>query len=165
MNHAASTRSIDLNRLEKVRERRNGCYIFRCPTCAEQNGDKKGEHGILYPSGAFCCIAHQGDKDHNRRIWELVGDKSTLPSPSPRNYPPKPERKRPEFPPMEEGGNNDFYQLAIGRHLSVGGLRLASERGLLLFLNWKGHRAWCVTDSRRVNAQVRRLDGKQWGQE
>jgi len=44
----------------------------------------------------------------------------------------------------------------------VKGLRLATERGLLWFADWHEQRAWIVTDSRRINGQARRLDGKPW---
>ena len=42
------------------------------------------------------------------------------------------------------------------------GVAIAAERGLLFCALWHGHRAWVVTDSARVNAQVRRMDGGPW---
>jgi hypothetical protein len=53
-------------------------------------------------------------------------------------------------------------RLAILRNLSFEGLQLSSERGLLWFATLKGFDAWIVTDSERVNAQARRMDGKPW---
>ena len=48
------------------------------------------------------------------------------------------------------------------RIVSYQGVRLMSERGLLWFAEWKDLPAWIVTDSERVNAQARRLDGQKW---
>ena len=48
------------------------------------------------------------------------------------------------------------------RTVSYQGVRLMSERGLLWFAEWKDLPAWIVTDSERVNAQARRLDGQKW---
>ena len=48
------------------------------------------------------------------------------------------------------------------RTLSAEGVRLAAERGLLHFCAWKSAPAWVITDSARVNAQARRLDGQPW---
>jgi len=76
---------IDLEKLgsrRKVGDR----VIARCPACAEDEADKKGEHLVIYPDGRFGCIANQGDSDHRRRVWELVGVKEERDMPPP---PPK----------------------------------------------------------------------------
>jgi hypothetical protein len=39
--------SLDVKKLEKVRELANGVTQARCPACAEDGGDKKGQHLIL----------------------------------------------------------------------------------------------------------------------
>lgn len=55
----------------------------------------------------------------------------------------------------------DFHRLSILRSVSVKGLRLASEGGVLRFCNDKdGRRCFVVTDSSCRLAQLRRLDGE-----
>lgn len=48
--------------------------IARCPACAEAGQDKAGDHLVIFPDGAFACVANQGDRAHRRRIWQLAGD-------------------------------------------------------------------------------------------
>lgn len=51
-----------------------GKSTFRCPACAEDGKDEKGEHGFVYESGAFGCVVNPGDegKEHRRRMLELA---------------------------------------------------------------------------------------------
>ena len=37
-----------------------------------------------------------------------------------------------------------------------------ADRGLLFFAGWKDRPAWVVCDATRLNAQVRRMDGRPW---
>jgi hypothetical protein len=67
--------SIDLPRLEKVRRLINGDVISACPACREIGKDNKGDNLRLYSSGAYHCIAFQNDKEHNSRVFALVGIK------------------------------------------------------------------------------------------
>lgn len=63
---------LDLSKIEGLNrgaEKSTG----RCPACAENGRDQKMEHLVIYPDGRFGCVAHQGDKEHNRRIASLVG--------------------------------------------------------------------------------------------
>lgn len=68
--------SIITSRLEMVKHRQSGKIIARCPACAEEGRDKKGEHLAVWPSGKFACIANEGDAgaDHRKRIFELAGE-------------------------------------------------------------------------------------------
>lgn len=68
--------SIDIARLEKVR--RHGVTITaRCPACAAAGGDKKGTHFFLNTeSGKFGCAGFQGDGEHRREIFAIVGIKT-----------------------------------------------------------------------------------------
>ncbi len=68
--------SLDVRRLEKVRELPDGVVQARCPACAESGGDKKGEHLRVYPDGRFGCCVHPKDREHRRRINALAGDKA-----------------------------------------------------------------------------------------
>jgi hypothetical protein len=65
--------SLDLAKLEKVFEHPDGAVTARCPACAEDGGDRKGEHLYIYPDGKYGCAKYQGDHEHRARIWELVG--------------------------------------------------------------------------------------------
>jgi hypothetical protein len=68
----------------------------------------------------------------------------------------------PDFPCFTTGTSEDIQQLAALRQISPEGLKLASERDLLQFATLKIYNAWVVTDSARVNAQARRMDGQTW---
>ena len=97
-----------------------------------------------------------------RKFIELAGGLIAFPPatrPRPKALLPK---AKPNFPPMECGTDDDLRQLSILRSIGLEGLRLAQERGLLRFATLHGHRTWIITDGERLNAQARRLDGKQW---
>src|SRR3954453_9145636 len=68
--------SLDVNRLEKVRDLGRGEVQARCPACAESGADRKGEHLRIYPDGRFGCCVHPKDKGHRSRIFVLAGDKT-----------------------------------------------------------------------------------------
>ncbi len=65
--------SLDVAKLEKVRELAGGVVQARCPACAEGGADKTGEHLRIYPDGRFGCCVHPKDGDHRKRIWALAG--------------------------------------------------------------------------------------------
>ncbi|MCX7010525.1 MAG: AAA family ATPase, partial [Kiritimatiellaeota bacterium] len=76
--------SLDQSRLENVHPS-GGKVLARCPACAEQGGDKTGDHLFQSADGKFGCIQFQGavGNDHRKRIFELVGvpdEKQTTPS-------------------------------------------------------------------------------------
>lgn len=72
--------SLNLDKLEKVRELGNGKKQARCPACAEGGGDRTGEHLYIYGDGRFGCCVHPKDKEHRRRIFALAGE-MTAPKP------------------------------------------------------------------------------------
>ncbi len=67
--------TIDFPRLEKVRRLASGDVISACPACREIGKDTKGDNFRVFSSGAFHCIAFPNDKEHNSRIFALVGVK------------------------------------------------------------------------------------------
>lgn len=69
---------------------------------------------------------------------------------------------RRSWPAFEMPSAAEIAVIAALRDLSPEGVAIAAERGLLFCAAWHGHRAWVVTDSARVNAQVRRMDGGPW---
>jgi len=68
--------SLDLTKLEKVVELTGGAKRARCPACAEGGNDKAGEHLRIYPDGKFGCCVFPGDREHRKRIFALVGDRT-----------------------------------------------------------------------------------------
>lgn len=67
--------SLDVAKLEKVRELAGGIVQARCPACAETGGDRKGEHLRIYPDGRYGCCVHPKDGQHRKRIFALVGER------------------------------------------------------------------------------------------
>lgn len=65
---------LDLSKLEMVRP--HGVNILaRCPVCAADGKDGKGEHLCIFPDGRFACVVYPSGegKIHRKRIFELVG--------------------------------------------------------------------------------------------
>ena len=76
--------------LQHSRPFSDGRIVAQCPACAEAGYDKSGNHLTVWPSGKFSCCVNPGDHAHNRRIFELCGDKTAIrrtfspPPPAPR---------------------------------------------------------------------------------
>jgi hypothetical protein len=66
--------SLDLTKLEKLRELGNGGCQARCPACGETGQDRTGEHLRISPDGKFGCCVFPGDRKHRSRIFALAGD-------------------------------------------------------------------------------------------
>ncbi len=71
-------------------------------------------------------------------------------------------RKRESWPTLDAPTGAEIKAIAELRGLSMEGVSLAAEAGLLWCANCDEGRAWIVTDSRRINAQARRMDGQPW---
>ena len=67
--------SLNVSKLEKVRELGGGIVQARCPACAEGDNDRSGEHLRIYPDGRFGCCVHPKDGEHRKRIFALVGNR------------------------------------------------------------------------------------------
>jgi hypothetical protein len=109
---------------------------------------------------------------HNKPRGYLLSDGNRLPRYRPLSTPPLMEELakaelRKSWPSLESPRwhLHDFLMLELAalRHVSVEGVRLMAERGLLCFAGWKGQTAFIITDGERVNAQARRMDGEKWG--
>ena len=102
-------------------------------------------------------------KEACRKFIELAGGHitSALRAARPQS-PPMEAKPKPVFPDFTKGTTADFKQLASLRKISREGIEWVSERGLLWFATLKDCPAWIVTDSARVNAQARRMDGQEW---
>lgn len=70
---------------------------------------------------------------------------------------------RPAIPLLSPGTREQHAQVAALRGLSLEGVSLAVERGLLRFGMFHGAPAWLITDKSGRVAQARRLDGQPWG--
>jgi hypothetical protein len=70
--------SLDLSRLENVHER-GSKVIARCPACAENGRDEKGEHLVIMSDGRFGCVVYPGaaGKPHRQKIFRLAGDQTS----------------------------------------------------------------------------------------
>jgi hypothetical protein len=71
-------------------------------------------------------------------------------------------RKRQQWPVFDTPTSEEISAIADLRGLSIEGVSLAAERGLLYCADFREGRAYIITDSRRRNAQARRMDGKPW---
>lgn len=160
--------SLDLGRLEKVRQR-GGKTLGRCPACAESGADKRGEHLMIAEDGKFACVAFPGPAGdaHRQRVFELAGERRTQPCSLPRARDHSAARPLPRLPDLRPLTWQELVQIAFVRGwVETTGLHEMTRRGLLWHgMVWDdGHDwpAWIVTDSTRRNAQARRLDGKVW---
>ncbi len=86
------------------------------------------------------------------------------PRPKPADEEAAKAEQRKTWPPLESPFDHEHAmgELAKLRHVSLDGVKLAAARGLLYFAGWKDKPAFIVTDAARVNAQARRMDGRQW---
>ena len=66
--------SLNLAKLEKVRQLDGGIVQARCPACAEGGQDRTGNHLRILADGRFGCCVHPKDGDHRKRIFALAGD-------------------------------------------------------------------------------------------
>ena len=102
-------------------------------------------------------------KDACRKFIELDSGRITT-APHPARPKPKPVQTKPKpcLPDFGAGAPADIQCLASLRKIPREGIEFADERGLVCFAKLKDLPAWIVTDSARVNAQARRMDGQQW---
>lgn len=102
-------------------------------------------------------------KDACRKFIELAGGRIIV---TPRAARPQcrqaDAKPKPVFPDFTKGTPADIQHLASLRRIPREGLEWASERGLLWFATLKDCPAWIITDTVRVNAQARRMDGQVW---
>ncbi len=68
--------SLNTEKLEHV-QYKGSRIIARCPACAEQGNDNKGEHLFIDEQGRFTCVIYPRESglDHRKRIFALIGIK------------------------------------------------------------------------------------------
>lgn len=169
--------SLDFEKLENAVVR-NGKVVARCPACAESGDDTAGDHLWIDEEGlgAYSCVANQGPSGHahRQRVWALVGLASqTAKAPAVTRVIPKinaVESKPaviPIFPALTRPTDDTLDTIRDLRNWpSKAGLELLVSRGLLwdtdVYDNGSLWPAWLITDSSRINAQVRTYDGSPW---
>jgi hypothetical protein len=86
---------LDTAKLEKVKQR-GGKIIAACPACVEIGRDTGGDNLAIFDDGRFACAAFQTDKEHARRILELVGREDWRETRQKRHDLPCPEKPKAE---------------------------------------------------------------------
>jgi hypothetical protein len=71
-------------------------------------------------------------------------------------------KQRENWPQFDPPSIREIETIAKLRTLSAEGVSLAADRGLLFTADTPEGRAWIISDSRRQNAQARRMDGGHW---
>jgi len=68
--------SINIEKLKNVKYK-GSRIVARCPACAEQGNDNKGDHLSIDEQGRFSCVMYPGETgaEHRKRIFALVGIK------------------------------------------------------------------------------------------
>lgn len=67
--------SLDFSKLLNVQKKADKTTAA-CPACAENGGDTKGNHLVIWPDGRFGCAVHSQDSAHRKRIFALAGSKT-----------------------------------------------------------------------------------------
>ena len=143
---------------------------FHCFGCGVDGGvielhmELKGVSGME----AMCELA--GVEYHGGKGAGSATEQKNNPAPSqsgntePYNPFKDPEKaqRREGWPVFEVPTQAEIETIATLRGLSPEGVALAVERGLLFCADYCERRVWIITDSQRVNAQARRLDGQDW---
>ena len=67
---------ISTTKIKYSRTNSDGTVVGQCPACEEQGHDLNDRNHLkVWPeAGGFNCIVNRGNKEHNRRILELIGD-------------------------------------------------------------------------------------------
>ena len=63
---------LDTSKLVNLKPSGGGKSTSACPECQRLGGDKKGNHLVLFNSGAYGC-AVDNTQEHSRAIWKLAG--------------------------------------------------------------------------------------------
>jgi hypothetical protein len=65
--------SLDQSKLVNAKKAADGKITAQCPACAAAGSDTKGGHLVIFPDGAYGCVANEGDKNHSKEIFKLAG--------------------------------------------------------------------------------------------
>jgi hypothetical protein len=69
--------SLNIDKLENIKIKDDHSVTARCPACAEEGHDRKGDHLFIADNGKFGCVVNPGTDghEHRQRIFELIGEK------------------------------------------------------------------------------------------
>lgn len=67
---------LKIEMLVGAKTKGDGSIEAQCPACAATGGDTDERHLIVFPDGAYGCVAYQGDTVHNKEIYSIVGEKT-----------------------------------------------------------------------------------------
>jgi hypothetical protein len=123
-----------------------------------------GEHGNAVD---FLAKARNlSNSDACRELIRLAGTTHSATSGSNNNQARRDDNikaaKRAKWPKFTAPTPLGIETIAKLRGLSPEGVALAAERGLLFTAKTHQGPAWVITDQRRLNAQARRFDGRNW---
>lgn len=63
------------DRLVNVKRGSDQSIICQCPACAAMGEDQVNKNHLkIFKTGAFSCVKYQGDKDHNKIIYNMLFD-------------------------------------------------------------------------------------------
>ncbi len=163
-------RGLDLSILKNLRIRGDK-VIAQCPVCAAEGRDSKGQHLVIFNDGqgAFSCIAAPRDKVHNRAIAAIAGldARSMRPRQSIHRIAAPDTPRLPDLGALQKPTERQLEQIVRVRNLPTNvGLHAAVQAGQLWTLSTRDFDedtlSWVLTDSARVTAQARRMDGRPW---
>lgn len=124
-----------------------------------------GDKGDLIDFYALATKQSKGESIKDLSEWK--GLANTKPTTYPRfkterpTQQPEPTHPRPNIPPLQ-WSDKGARRLQDMRGYSIEGQRIAFERGVFGFCEYKGLPAWLITDGAGRIAQARRVDGFQY---
>lgn len=65
--------NLDKSKLTNIHPAPNGGFTAGCPACIEKGQDHTKNHLSVLADGRYSCASNQNDKEHSRRIFQLVG--------------------------------------------------------------------------------------------
>ncbi len=132
----------------------DGNFLFKCHAgCTDKAVDSAGF--LALATGA-------GNEEACRKLIEMAG---VMPVPVAATREKRLTTQKPARPPfrqLETPTRAEMELLAGNRKIFINAIEWAAELGHLWFADTPEGRAWVITDSRRIVAQSRRLDGKPW---
>jgi hypothetical protein len=71
------TFSLDLSRLENVKQLGDGSVRAACPACRAAGTDKSREHLLIKPTGQYGCAVFPNDHEHRKEIFKLAASRKS----------------------------------------------------------------------------------------
>ena len=156
--------SLDLARLENVKQLGEDGIRAACPACRAEGTDKSGDHLLIQPSGKFGCATHRQDGEHRKKIFALArGDQQHTAASWRAGSNALPKKLKPAFDwtkCVAAFTAADVQKLAAWRGLSVEFVRWIHEQGIIGIFDGKTAFANHGDGGKVVSAHVRPASGK-----